>query len=65
MKSMDVVRLAFIYAKQAEIEGMKSENIDRESKGYTLAYDDNSFCSMAKELREIATCKDHELYDLN
>ena len=38
----------------AKVEGMKSENTTRESKGYSLAYDDEAFCDAARRLDAIA-----------
>lgn len=40
-------RAAYVFAQSvcamAEIEGMKASNTERESKGYTIAYDEDAF----------------------
>ena len=55
MNEYDVKRLAFVLAIQAEIEGMKTANIERENAGYALAYDEKAFTEVAEELRMLAT----------
>lgn len=46
-------RIAFINSQvvcaTAAIEGMKAENSDRLSKGYSIAYDDEAFCKVPAE----------------
>lgn len=61
MTIYDLKRLAEILAIQAEIEGMKSENITRESQGYALAYDEKAFVQAADDLRTIAAKHDEQL----
>jgi len=50
MDQYDVKRLGLIFAVQAEIEGMKAENIERESNGLSLAYTMEEFTSKSDEL---------------
>ena len=54
MNEYDIKRLALILAVQAEIEGMKVENLQREQNNYTPVYSDNHFQNKAEELRELA-----------
>jgi len=46
-------RIAFINSQvvcaNAAIEGMKAENSERLSKGYSIAYDDEAFCKVPAE----------------
>lgn len=42
--------LANIYAEVAAIEGMKAENMDRESRGESMAYGDDDFFHVQKAL---------------
>lgn len=51
---MENVRLALILAVQAEIEGMKAENKQREIMGDSLSYDEESFQNKAEHLRGLA-----------
>ena len=55
-----VKQLSEVYAIQAEIEGMKVLNLYRESLGQTIAYDEESFCEKAEELRNINTIEKKE-----
>ena len=48
-----VNKLAMILALQAEIEGMKAENKQREILDQSIAYDENQFFDIAVRLREI------------
>lgn len=61
MESADVRRLALVLALQAEIEGMKAENIIRESRGEALAYPGSMFTEAADELRNLAASHDEQL----
>ena len=61
MNSADVKRLALILAVQAEIEGMKSANIERESNGVAIAWDESMFCEKAEELRNLAHAHEDQL----
>ena len=53
MNDFSVTRLALILALQAEIEGMKAENVEREQKGYAPAWNRSSFLDKAEELRRL------------
>ena len=61
MTNSTVKRLALILAIQAEIEGMKAENMQREHQGLSVTYGDHSFQIKAEELREIAYKHDNQL----
>ena len=61
MNNYDVKRLALVLAIQAEIEGMKSFNIERTANGYALAYTPDDFFEKAEELRELANKHDDQL----
>jgi len=57
----NVKRLALILAIQAEIEGMKAENMQREQCGNSMAYGDSNFSEKAEELRNLAYVNDLQL----
>ena len=57
----NVKRLALVLAVQAEIEGMKSENILREQNEQPPAYGEKQFADMAHSLRALAYASDEQL----
>jgi hypothetical protein len=61
MNEYDVKRLAEVLAIQAEIEGMKFDNLQRERDGYTHAYTDADFNVKAEELRMVAAKHNEQL----
>lgn len=61
MCDLQVKRLGLILAVQAEIEGMKVLNQERESNGAALAYNEEAFTSKADELRNISYCHEDQL----
>ena len=61
MESYDVRRLALVLAVQAEIEGKLAANSERQQRGESLAYPEESFLESAKELRNLAHCHDLQL----
>lgn len=61
MTNYDVKRLALILAVQAEIEGMKAFNKERELNGSSLGYSEQDFIHMANQLRDLANKNDHQL----
>lgn len=61
MNHYDVKRLALILAIQAEIEGMKAFNKERELNGASLGYSEQDFNHMANQLRELAAKHDEQL----
>jgi len=61
MNGYDVKRLALILAVQAQIEGMKAENVERESLGHSVAYGDADFCCKSDELINIVNTNDDQL----
>lgn len=62
MNEYDVKRLALILAIQAEIEGMKAENTQRERQNYAVAYTEVEFCAKAEELRVLAHVSNDQLF---
>ncbi len=61
MNKYDVKRLGLIFAMQAEIEGMKAENIQCVDREDPLIYEEVDFCVKAKELRFISHCRNDQL----
>lgn len=61
MNTYDIKRLALVLAVQAEIEGMKAENTNREMFGMSLAFNDDNFNIKAEELRDLANKHDDQL----
>lgn len=61
MNEYDVKRLALVLALQAEIEGMKAENVTRERHGLAVAYDEGAFAEMAEKLRNLAYAHNEQL----
>jgi hypothetical protein len=57
----NVKRLALILAIQAEIEGMKAENMQREQDNHSIAYLYPQFADKAEELRILASLHDEQL----
>lgn len=56
-----VMRLALVLAVQAEIEGMKTENLKREQEGMSLAWSESDFFSKSEQLKNLAYCSDEQL----
>ena len=54
-------RLALILAVQAEIEGMKAENMQRQILGHSMSYSDGDFSDKAMELRSLAYAPNEQL----
>ena len=61
MTGYDVKRFALTLAVQAEIEGMKVTNLERQDQAQGLAYDEREFVNAADELRAIAAMHDDQL----
>lgn len=61
MNDYTVRRLALVLAVQAEIEGMKAENMRREQQGCSMAWTETDFCQKAEELRNLAYAHDEQL----
>jgi len=57
----NVKRLALILAVQAEIEGMKAENLQRQILGESVAWRECDFCDKANDLRNLAYAHDEQL----
>lgn len=54
MNEYDVKRLALVLAIQAEIEAMKTLNLERQMGNWSLAYTEADFQQKAEELKELA-----------
>jgi len=61
MHYYDVKRLALILAIQAEIEGMKAENMQREALEQSMAFVEQDFIDKANDIRNLAYCHDEQL----
>lgn len=61
MNKYDVKRLGLIFAMQAQIEGMKAENIQCVDREDPLIYEEVDFSAKAKELRFISHCRNDQL----
>jgi hypothetical protein len=61
MEHYDVKRLALVLAVQAEIEGMKVENMHRQHCGDAPSYGEGEFCSKAGELENLAHAHNEQL----
>jgi len=61
MTDYTVKRLALVLAVQAEIEGMKSDNTQREQDGFSMAWTESDFAGKAEELRTLAYAHDEQL----
>jgi len=61
MTTYDIKRLALVLAVQADIEGMKVENLIRTSNGLSPAYSEDAFDRKANELRYLADVHDEQL----
>ncbi len=61
MNEYDVKRLALVLAIQAEIEGMKAENSQRELWLHELTYNEGHFQEQAERLRNVAHCHNEQL----
>ena len=61
MNEYDVKRLAEVLAIQAEIEGMKFDNMQREQYSQSHAYTDEDFAAKAEELRLVAAKHNDQL----
>jgi hypothetical protein len=61
MDYYDIKRLALILAIQAEIEGMKAFNKEREINGASLGYTEADFGSMADQFRDLANKHNEQL----
>ncbi len=64
MNEYNIKRFALILAKQAELEGMKARNRQKNISAITPdlpTYGDDDFYRKAEEIREIAYMHDHQL----
>ena len=61
MDSYDVRRLALVLAVQAEIEGMRVENIMSKYYTRTIVYDEKKFKEKAEQLRNLAASHNEQL----
>ena len=61
MDEYNVKRLALVLAVQAEIEGMKSYNVQRIQADLTPGYGEDHFFAKAEELRILASKHNEQL----
>jgi len=61
MDMYNVVRLALVLAIQADIEGMKTENVLRKQCGESPAYEEKAFFEQAELLRNLAYSHNEQL----
>ncbi len=61
MNEEDVIRFGLILAIQAEIEGMKVANSERDLPAESVAYTDEDFQAKADELRNVSYCDSRQL----
>lgn len=64
MSEYDIKRLALIIGVQAEIEGMKIDNLIAIQEGYPPVWSHEKFEDKSFELRNIAYIGDSELHKL-
>jgi len=61
MNNYDIIRFGLICALNAEIDGMKALNTERESNGHALGYDESDFVCKAEEIRTLCSTHDEQL----
>ncbi len=61
MEFYDVKRLALVLSVQAEVEGMKFENMKREQLNESHAYTDEDFKVKSNELENLAHANNDQL----
>jgi len=61
MNEYNIKRLALVFAVQAEIEGMKFDNLQREQFNESHAYTATDFEVKAEELRELSSKHNEQL----
>lgn len=61
MTEYDVRRLALVLSVQAEIEGMKAENMLREQNNESPAYGNSQFSEVSNRLTNLAHAHDEQL----
>lgn len=61
MNEYNVKRYILALSVQAEIEGMKAENMQREQNKQSMAYNEYNFNEKAEELRSLASAHDEQL----
>lgn len=64
MNEYDVRRLGKILALQAEIEGMKAENTQRQLEGFSLKYTESDFFHKAEILLDLSQYSNDQLISL-
>lgn len=62
LDTYDIRRLALILAKQAELDGMKIKNREREIAGHSPAYSSKNFEEISFELAELAYAHNEQLF---
>ena len=61
MDNYDVKRFALVLAVQADIEGMKAKNKERQRECGDNAWGEENFDQKAEELRNLAYCHNEQL----
>lgn len=61
MEHYDVRRLALVLSVQAEVEGMKAENLAREQNNLAPAYGERVFNEKAQRLSDLAYAHNEQL----
>ncbi len=64
MTEYDVKRLAAILSIQADIDGMKAENMQRSHLKQSMAYTDYDFHELTENLMQLATISNDNLHEL-
>ena len=61
MEAYDVKRLALVLAVQAEIEGMKAENLRSQAWDGSIRFQQHDFIDKSHKLQELAHAHDDQL----
>ena len=61
MNEYDIKRLALVLSIQAEIEGMKAENLQKQIEGGQIAYSEIDFYHKAQLLNDLGRCHNEQL----
>ena len=61
MNEYDIKRLALVFAVQAEIEGKKADNMQKQAFGQSMTWISDDFNKKAEELRNLAYSHNEQL----
>ena len=53
MNDFEIRKLGLLYALQAEMEGMKADNKQREIEGLSMPYTSGDFENIASQMRDV------------